>query len=158
MTRLPYRDSKCNPVEAQQRIRKTLLKFGVDRIIFDEDFKNFTIFVKFQYKDYPVSIPINYDQVAKRYQKEDPYNPSRRRIDRAEWENRHRQTAYKASLSILEDFIKSMIMVVELGVFSFEEIFFSCFQSANGQRMGEIIKKQLPDIIRGGLALPEGEK
>lgn len=157
MTRLPYRDSKCNPVEAQQRIRKTLLKFGVDRIIFDEDFKNFTIFVKFQYKNYPVSIPLNYAEVAKRYQKEDPYNPSRRRINRDEWEKRHLETAYKASFSILNDFIKSMITIVEIGAFSFEEIFFSCFQGANGQRMGEIIKKELPNIIAGRFALGPGE-
>lgn len=156
MSKLPYSDSKCNPVEAQQRIRKTLLKFGVDRIIFDEDFKNFTIFVKFQYKGYPVSIPLNYDQVSKRYQKDDPYNPSRRRITRAEWEDRHRETAYKASFSILNDFIKSMVTIVELGVFSFEEIFFSCFQGANGQRMGEVIKKELPNIVSGRFALGPG--
>jgi len=37
--KLPYMDSKCDPVHAQQRIRQTLIKFGVDRIAFDEDFK-----------------------------------------------------------------------------------------------------------------------
>ena len=157
MTRLPYMNSRCNPVEAQQRIRKILLKFGVDRIIFDEDFKNFMVFVKFQYRNYPVCIPINYDNVSKIFRKQDPYG-SRKRISSDEWESRHRETAYKAAFSIIEDFIKSMITMVELGVFTFEEIFVSYFIGANGQRLGELFTKRLPELIGGKLALTEGKE
>lgn len=157
MTKLPYTNSRCNPVQAQQRIRSILQKFGVDRIIFDEDFKNFTVYVKFQYKGYPVSIPLNYAEMSKVYQKASPYT-NRMRKPKSEWEESHRETAYKAAFSILEDFIKSMVTMVNLNVFSFEEIFVSYFVGTGGKRLGELFKEKLPELIGGRLALTEGKE
>lgn len=156
MSRLPYTNSRCNPVQAQQRIRTILQKFGVDRIIFDEDFKNFTVYVKFQYKDYPVSIPLNYAEMSKIYQKASPYT-HRMRKPKSEWEEDHRETAYRAAFSVLEDFIKSMVTRGDLNVFSFEEIFVSYFISSEGKRLGEFFKTKLPELIGGRLALTGGK-
>ena len=152
--KLPYMDSKCDPVHAQQRIRQTLLKFGVDRISFDEDFKAFTIYMKFRYKDYPVCVPVNYGEVAKRFM---IAAPRTLRTGASKWEQKHRDKAYRASFSIIEDFIKSMITMVELGVFTFEEIFMCYFMGPNEKRLGEYLVKVLPDYIGGQLALPEGK-
>lgn len=158
MTKLPYMNSQCDPVHAQQRIRQTLLKFGVDRISFDEDFKTFTVSMKFRYKDYPICFPVNYGELAKRYMKVSPHS-SRRRSSREQWEKKHRDKAYRASFSIIEDFIKSMIMVAELGVSSFEEIFISYFMGPNNKRLGEYLVKKLPDFVGNGqMALTEGER
>ncbi|MBZ0165606.1 MAG: hypothetical protein K8I00_02285 [Candidatus Omnitrophica bacterium] len=156
MSKLPYMDSKCDPVHAQQRIRQTLIKFGVDRIMFDEDFKAFTIYMKFRYKDYPVCIPVNYEKIAKKFMKSAPLS-YRARSTREKWESKHRDKAYRASFSIIEDFIKSMITMVELDVFTFEEIFISYFMGPNEKRLGEYLTKRLPDFVGGRLALPEGE-
>ena len=156
--KLPYMDSKCDPVHAQQRIRQTLLKFGVDRISFDEDFKAFTIYMKFRYKDYPVCVPVNYGEVAKRFMAAGPsWHTSRSRSTKADWEQKHRDKAYRASFSIIEDFIKSMITMVELGVSTFEEIFMCYFMGPNEKRLGEYLVKVLPDYIGSQLALPEGK-
>lgn len=150
-------NSQCDPVHAQQRIRQTLLKFGVDRISFDEDFKAFTVYMKFRYKDYPVCIPVNYDEVAKKFMKAAPLS-YRGRSDRNKWEQKHRDKAYRASFSIIEDFIKSMITMVNLGVFTFEEIFISYFMGPNNKRLGEYLVKKLPDFVGNGqMALTEGE-
>ena len=154
--KLPYMDSKCDPVHAQQRIRQTLIKFGVDRIAFDEDLKAFTIYMKFRYKDYPVCIPVNYDQVAKKFMQASPRTRTSRTA-KDKWESRHRDKAYRASFSIIEDFIKSMITMVELGVFTFEEIFISYFMGPNEKRLGEYLVKRLPQFVAGQIALPEGE-
>ncbi len=149
-------DSKCDPVHAQQRIRKTLIKFGVDRIMFDEDFKAFTVYMKFRYKEYPVCIPVNYDYVARKFMKAAPYS-YRGRSSKERWEQKHRDKAYRASFSIIEDFIKGMITLVELGVFTFEEIFISYFIGPNEKRLGEYLVKKLPEFVGGRLALTEGE-
>lgn len=156
MKKLPYINSKCNPVQSQQRMRSVLLKFGVDRISFDEDFSNFTILIKFRYRDYPVCIPINYDVLARVFQKADPFT-GRKQSTKDEWEKRLRQKAYNAAFSIIEDFIKSMITMVELGAFSFEEIFVSYFIGPNGKRLGEYFKSKLPELVSGAPALTEGK-
>ncbi len=152
---LPYSHSKADPVGAQVRIRKMLMKFGVDRIIFDEDFNKAEICVKFKYKDYPVSMPINYGSLSRLYIKEDPWT-ARRRCSQSEWEHDKRTIAYNASFSLLDDFLKGLIIIVEMGVFSFEEIFVSYFTDKQGHRLGEILTKKLPDFISGRLALTEG--
>jgi len=54
---MPYSNSKARPEEAQGRIRKTLKKFGVDRIPFDEDFRNHAIYVCFKYRNYQSPFP-----------------------------------------------------------------------------------------------------
>jgi len=154
---LPYSDSKANPVQAQGRIRQMLLKFGVDRLRFDEDMQKHEIKVEFIYKGYPVTMPILVDQLAERYLKDEPWN-ARRHMNRSQWEASKRRIAQNASFSLLEDFLKGLIMIVEMGVFSFEEIFFSYFIDKQGRRFGEVFAKQLPDILSGKLALPEGDK
>ena len=82
---LPYANSKADPLKAQMSIRKMLQKFGVDRIGFDEDFKNFTIVVYFTYNNFPISIPVNYKDLSEMYIKDDPWT-HRRRCTQEEWE------------------------------------------------------------------------
>lgn len=153
---LPYSDSEANPLQAQARIRKMLLKFGVSRLRFDEDIEKGEIKVEFIYKEFPVSLPVNIHRLAERYLEDDPWTP-RRRSSRSEWATKKKEVAQNAAFSLLEDFLKGLLMAVELGVFSFEEIFLSYFRDAQGRRLGEVIVKQLPHIISGRLALPEGE-
>lgn len=156
MSKLPYSSSKANPIQAQARIRQMLLKFGVDRLRFDEDMLKHEIKVEFIYKGLPVSMPINTDKLAAVYLKDDPWT-ARKRMSRQAWEAKTSRIAQNAAFSILEDFLKGHIMVVEMGVFSFEEIFLSYFRDSQGRRLGEVLAKRLPDIVSGRLALPEGE-
>lgn len=152
---LPYANSKASPQQAQARIQATLRKFGVSRISFEEDFEQCTLTVRLQYKDYPVSIPVDYGRLAEIYLEEDPYT-SRKRMTRQAWEDGKREVAYRAAFSLLEDYLKSMVTIVEMGVFSFEEIFVSYFVGPGGKRLGEIFKQRLPALISGQLALGEG--
>lgn len=156
MSKLPYSNSKANPVQAQARIRQMLIKFGVDRLRFDEDMQKREVKVEFIYKEYPVSLPINIDKLAAMYLKDDPWNV-RRRMNRAAWEAEKRRIAQNACFSLIEDFLKGLITIVELGVFSFEEIFVSYFVDNKGRRIGEMLAKRLPALVSGRLALPEGE-
>ena len=156
-SKLPYSTSKSDPAKAQKRIREMLLKFGVDRIIFDDNFKQFELAVMFVYKDYPVRLPVNYGKLAEMYLKEDPYT-SRKHCARDEWDADKRDIAYRASFSLLEDFLKGLVTMVEMDIFSFEEIFISYFTDNQGQRLGEVLLKNLPELIKGKLALMPGNK
>lgn len=153
---LPYSSSKANPVKAQMAIRKMLLKFGVSNIGFNEDFVNFTVIVYFTYNNFPVSIPINYKDLSEMYLEEEPWT-YRRKNTEEEWVEKKRQIAYNASFSMINDFLKSLITMIELGAFSFEEIFMSYFTDNKGIRLGEILVKKLPDFCEGKLALESGK-
>lgn len=153
--KLPYSDSTADPVRAQQRIRDSLRKFGVTSIGFSEDFENHEVVVQFKYKDYPVCMPVNYGKLAGRYLEEDPYKSSRR-CSEEEWEEKKRDVAYRAAFSLLDDYLKSLITIVEIEAFSFEEMFFAYFVNKRGQRVGEMLVKSLPDLLGGKLALGEG--
>src|SRR3972149_447719 len=155
MSKLPYANSKANPIQAQARIRQMRLKCGVDLLRFSEDMQKHEIKVEFVYKGYPVSLPINIDRLAARYLKDDPWD-YRKRSNRQEWEANKRYVASSAAFSLLEDFLKGLIMVVELGIFSFEEIFVAYFMDNKGRRLGEIFTKRLPDLVSGRLSLSEG--
>jgi len=141
-------------VQAQQRIRATLQKFGVSRISFEEDFEDCELVVRFQYGDYPVAMPVDYGKLAELYLTEDPWS-HRKRKSRAEWEEDKRQVAYRAASSLLEDYLKAMVTIVEMGVSTFEEVFISHFVAKNGQRLGDYFKARLPEVV-AGKALPEG--
>ncbi|MCK4739056.1 MAG: hypothetical protein KAT46_03830 [Deltaproteobacteria bacterium] len=156
MSKLPYSNSKADPTRAQGRIRKILLKFGVSSIGFNEDIENTEVVVNFKYRDYPVVVPVNYGKLADLYIEESPWT-YRMRKTRSEYETRMHDTAYRASFSLLEDFIKASITTVEMGMFSFEEVFVSHFVTPDGVRLGEVFKHRLPDFINGQAALGTGK-
>lgn len=155
MKQLPYADSKATPSAAQERIKNALKKFGVSAISFEEDFEKSIITLRFKYKDYPVSIPIDHGALAKAYMERDPWTTSRHRTMK-KWKERYTNTAYRASFTMLENYIKPMLLMAETGLFSFEEIFISFFVDRDGKRLGEEFKRCMPEWVSGQRALTEG--
>lgn len=154
MSKLPYSTSKADPSKAQKRIRALLQKFGVDRISFDEDFRACEISIKFLYDDYPVKLPVSYTVLADMYLEEDPWT-HRKTKSEDEWIAEKREVAYRASFSVLEDFLKGSITMVTMGLFSFEEAFIGHFVNSEGQRLGEVLAPKLQSFFNGQLALKE---
>jgi hypothetical protein len=146
MKDLPYSTSQTDPFKAQSRIRNTLKKFGVNSISVSEDYEKHTIDISFQYKQYPVSIPIEYGKLAQMYIDADPYT-SRKRMTREGWEESKREIAYSAAFSILEDYLKAVTIIIELGVRQFEDIFFTSFVNQNGVRIGDLLIDKLPKML-----------
>lgn len=151
---LPYRNSSADPMKAQGRIQATLRKFGVGRIIFDDDVENKKITISFKYKDMPVSLPLDYGDLAKKFSEQDPYT-SRKRGTRPDYEFKLSEQAYKAAYSMLDDLIKSMISIVNLGAYEFEEIFLGFFVNNNGVRVADIIVPRLKEGIGPRFQLSE---
>ena len=153
---LPYQNSSTDPSKAQGRIQATLRKFGVNRIIFDDDIENCTINIMFQYNNLPVSLPVNYRVLGEKFLAEQPYT-SRRRGSRADYEFAMYEKAFKASYAMLEDLVKSMISIVNVGVYSFEEVFLGFFMGKDGRRVSEVLVPQLQNFSSKFL-LTEGNK
>lgn len=153
---LPYASSNCNPAHAKGRITEMLRKFGVSRVSFDEDFGKGLLFLRFIYNDYPVSIPVNYKEMAKLYVNADPFT-YRKRGTRVEWDERKSDVAYKAAFSALEDFLKGSFTIIEMKVMTFEELFLGSFVMKGGQRIGEAFLPRLSELVKTGqLALTGG--
>lgn len=151
----PYSNSKADPARSQKRIREMLIKFGVDRVGFDEDLLGCVLIVRFVYKNYPVSLPMDYGKLAEMYIKEDPWT-ERKFKNEDEWNAGKREVAYRASFSLIEDFLKSLITIVEMGMFTFEEIFISYFTNSMGERLGPALVKKLDKLVGDRPALKEG--
>ena len=154
--KLPYSSSKADPSRAQKSIREMLHKFGVSKVGFEEDLFNFTVIIYFTYNNLPVSIPVNYKDLADMYIEEEPWT-YRRKCTRDEWETSKREIAYRASFSMINDFLKGLITMIELGAFSFEEIFMSYFTDSQGVRLGQHLAGRLAEFCAGQLALSSGK-
>jgi len=152
---LPYANSTADPAKAQKRIRTALLKFGVGRISFDEDFESQVLTINFRYEKYPVSLPVDYGKLAELYMEDAPYS-SRSRKTKEAWVAGKLDTAYRASFSLLDDFIKALITMVVTGLCSFEEAFVSRFVSPDGERLGDLLAPKLSQFIDGQIALGSG--
>ena len=133
----PYFKSHASPMLAQGRIKELLRKFGVQMVTVADDFEAHEVYIIFKYRNIPVKIPLNYGRLALKWLEDQPY-AYRMRSTRAEYEARIKETAYRASYSILEDFLKAMVTMVDLGIRTFEEVFLADFDTAEGQRFGEL--------------------
>lgn len=138
----PYSKSTASPAAAEQRIKALLRKFGVQMVSITDDYEHKIIFVIFKHRGLPVKIPITYGILADKWIEETPYT-SRRRITKAQHEENIRETAYSAAFSIMEDLLKALITMVDMGVRTFEEAFLADFVMENEQRMGEIMVPKL---------------
>ncbi len=153
---LPYANSKAKPGRAQARIENDLMKFGVQAVSFEKDFSLKIIRVRFLHKDLPVCIELDYGELAKLYMEDTPYS-YRGNSTRQKWEEKKQDIAFRASYSILEDHLKSLMVMVRLNVFTFEEAFLSHFMTPSGETVGKRLIPNLKEISRGRLMLPSGD-
>jgi len=134
---------------------KRIQQKGIQETFFGDDIENSTITIIFKFKDIPVKIPVNYKELAEKFMDVEPWN-TRRRCSLEDYKFKVAEKAYKASYSMLEDLIKSMISIVNLGAFSFEEIFLGFFMGKDGKRVSEILVPQLNGFKGVGFQLTDG--
>lgn len=153
---LPYANSTAKPDKAIARIRSMLLKFGVKSLSWKEDIENLVIAVEFTYKDYRLSLPVDYGKLAKVYMEAAP-QPWNARKSKKQYEAEKLETASRAAYSLLQDYLKGTLVMVELNAISFEEAFIGSFIDTQGRRLGTILVPQLKAYTSGQLALTEGK-
>ncbi len=156
MTNLPYSNSKADPAKAQARIKSALRKLGVARLSFEEDFETQVVRVRFQHEGLPVCVPLDYKALAEAYLKEDPYT-WRKNGDEDEWWEKKLEIAYRASFSILDDYLKALVMLTSCGVVDFKQAFLAHFLVAPNKTVGDMLVPELDKIVTGRLMLTAGK-
>ena len=154
---LPYARSKTNPSQAQGRIEKTLDKFGVSQTNFGRDYENYIIRVSFVLEGIPVTIPINYMELAQRFLASSmrPFRDQPWKKPLTDQQEKQLKVAINASFAVLEDYLKAMLSLHQLGIMTPAEIFFSNID-VGGVRMIDHLKEKAPQLMRGEqLLLPE---
>ena len=136
--KLPYFNSKTQPHLAIVRIRKLIAKFKVSQVNFGEDFDIKEIRITFIYKNTPVCLPVNYGDLAKKYQGCDPYNKGM---------VSYLKMALNASYAVIEDYLKAMLTMHELGIMTLEEIFLPNLVTKDGLRLAEKLKGEMPKLL-----------
>jgi len=152
---LPYANSTANPMQSEARIKSSLRKFGVGMIVIADDIDNSIISIMFKYNGLPVSLPVDYGKLAGRFMEDKPHT-SRTRSTLDNYEFKMKKQAHSAAYSIMEDFIKSMISMVETDIFTFEEVFLPFFVGKDGKRVAEVMIPQLSTFKGAGFLLTEG--
>lgn len=119
---LPYEDAQSGE-RALEGIRKVLTAFGCDKFGTMTDNASSEVMVQFEHRGRQVSVKASWKGYAAAWLNEHPYNPSRHRKSRIEYERQAMDKGQIAIYSILRDWIKGQITAIECGVMSFDGAF-----------------------------------
>lgn len=119
---LPYENATSGE-RALGEIQKLLRGFGCSKFGSMSDDEAQEIMVQFEYRGRPVSVRASIRGYAAAWLKAHPYNTSRMRSTRIEYERKAMNIASVAVYSILRDWIKGQITAIETGVLTFEGAF-----------------------------------
>ena len=128
---LPY-ENATSGVRALQDIQKILRGFGCTKFGFGEDTDKREVLVQFEHRGRQVIVRASAGGYAAAFMRAHPWNASRSRKTRAEYEAAALEKGAIAVYSILRDWIKGQVTAVEIGMFSAEAAFLSHMLLPNG--------------------------
>lgn len=144
---LPYENTTAGQ-KALNEIQKLLRDFGCNKFGVMQDDGEGTLLVQFEYKGKPVSVKASINGYAVAWLKEHPYT-NRTRFTRVQHETKAKEVARIAVFSIIRDWIKAQIMIIETDVLSFEGAFLGQLMLGNGETVLEHINKSGLIAIEG---------
>lgn len=147
--KLPYENATSGE-KAMTEIQKILRKFNCAKFATGTDFETGELFVQFEHKKQLVNLKVNAKNYAAAWLKENPYT-SRRKCTKQAHESKALDIGSLAIYSLLRDWIKGQVTMIEIGCLSFESAFLSHIQLPNGNVVIEEIleKKVLIDFNKG---------
>lgn len=128
---LPYSNATTGDA-ALGEIGKILTYFGCDRYGHMHDQAAGQLLVQFTHKGRNVSVAASFRGYANAWLKENPYGP-RRSGTKAQYEAKALAQAKISVCSILRDWIKAQVTMVEVGALSFEAAFLGQLVLGNGK-------------------------
>lgn len=147
--KLPYENATSGE-RAMTEIQKILRKFGCSKFATGTDFETGELFVQFNHKGHMINLKVNAKNYAAAWLKENPYT-SRKRCTKQEHESKALDIGNLAIYSLLRDWIKGQVTMIEIGCLSFEAAFLSHIMLPSGKVVMEEImdKKLLIDFDKG---------
>ena len=132
---LPYENSTVGK-KALLDIEKNLRNFGCTKFASGEDYESGEIFIQFERLGKLINMKASPKGYAAAWLEQNPWN-GRRRGSYAEHKERAIKIGNTAIYSVLRDAIKSQLVLVEIGVKRFEEVFLADIMLPSGQRIIE---------------------
>lgn len=119
---LPYENATSGE-RALGEIQKLLRGFGCNKFGSMIDDEAQEILVQFEYRGRQCTVKASIRGYASAWLKAHPWNQSRSRMDRTQYERKAMDIASVAVYSILRDWIKGQITAIETGILTFEGAF-----------------------------------
>ena len=133
----PYASATSN-MRAREETRKILLHFGCQSVGFMDDAARGDVLLAFEYQGQQVQVRVSAKGWAAWWLKKNPYS-GHRRCSRYEWEQKALHQGLIAVNSMIRDWIKSQLMMIEAGARSFEVAFMPDLLTADGRTVAERI-------------------
>lgn len=137
---LPYENATSGN-NAITEIQKMLRGFGCTKFGTGEDFETGELFVQFEHRGRMVMLKASARGYAAAWLREHPYNPSRHKLSRAQYEAKALSIGGVAVYSILRDWVKGQVTAIEIGMMSFEAAFLSHILLPSGMRVIEHVEQ-----------------
>ena len=134
---VPYA-SASSDMRAREEIKKILTRFGCEFIGFMDDMAKHETFLAFKHRGGQVQMSVSAKGWAQMWLKENRYT-GRRRGTRHEYEQEALKQGHIAVNSILRDWVKAQVTIIESGIVSFEAVFMPFMLTATGQTVLERI-------------------
>lgn len=138
---LPYENTTSGD-KAFTEIQKILRKFDCDNYGIMEKRADQVTLLQFDWNGRTVQVPAHWGGYATAWLREHPYS-SRMRCTQAEYKERAAAIAQVAVCSVLRDWVKAQVTMVECQLMTLEEVFMPHMLLPNGQRMVEAAQKLL---------------
>lgn len=141
---LPYENATSGD-KAFAEIQKILGRFGCDNYGIMHKARDQITLVQFDWRGRQVSVPGHWGGYASQWLKEHPYS-SRMRCTQAEYQIKAQEVAKIAVCSLLRDWVKAQVTMVECQMMTLEEVFMPHMLLPDGRRMVEAATKLLPKL------------
>jgi hypothetical protein len=132
----PY--ASATSTRSQDETKKLLLeKLGCEEAGFYDKPGTHEVLLQFKHRGREVQLRVSARGWAALYLKRRPWNYSRSRATRQDYEQAALKQGYIAANSLLRDWVKSAITMIECGITSFEAAFFGYLLTADGRPLHE---------------------
>jgi hypothetical protein len=134
MKSLPYASAASS--KARDEISKTLQRFGCESVGIMDDYAKHEVVFAFKHRGVAMQLPASAAGWAQMWLKQNPWT-HRHRTSRGDYEQAALRQGHIAVNSMLRDWVKAQITIVECGILSFEAVFMPYMLTADGRPLIE---------------------
>lgn len=137
---IPYENATSGG-QAIEDTRKLLQQFGCTRFGHMTDSADGVLILQFTYRGRDASLRASFKGYALQWLKANPWS-TRRAVNQKTWEDKALAQSEISVCSILRDYVKAQVMMIESGILSFEAAFLGAILLPSGKTVMELVDAQ----------------
>jgi hypothetical protein len=131
---LPYANAASS--KARDEISKTLQRFGCESVGIMDDYAKREVILAFKHRGVAMQLHASAEGWAQMWLKENPWT-NRMRRTRVDYEQDALKQGHIAINSMLRDWVKAQVTIIECGILSFEAVFMPYMLTSDGRPLIE---------------------